>query len=240
MNIKVYTICWNEEVVAPFFLNHYKQFTNDIVVYDNMSNDSTCDILKNCKIIKYDTEEKIRDDVYLKIKESAWLEDKKNPNIDWIIVCDMDELVYSKNLLSSLKKAKDDGYTIIKPQGYSMVGNKIPTSNMIYDEINMGVEDSNYSKLCIFNPNKIDSINYSPGCHNANPSGEVKVLDTKDIKVLHFNYISLEYAINRYSTYKPRLSQENLKNGWGVHYQYKTEQITNEYNNFKLRSSKVI
>tara|TARA_R110000744_G_scaffold342230_1_gene447385 strand:+ start:3456 stop:4175 length:720 start_codon:yes stop_codon:yes gene_type:complete len=239
MNIKVYAICWNEEVVAPYFIKHYRQFTNDIVVYDNMSTDTTCEILKDCEIRKYDTNEKIRDDIYLDIKNQAWKE-TIDSNVDWVVICDLDELIYSANLLAILQEAKANEYTMIKPQGYSMIGDSIPTSNMIYDEINMGVEDDNYSKLCMFNPNKITAVNYLPGCHNANPVGDVKILETKNIKLLHFNYISLGYAIDRYATYKPRLSEQNIKNGWGVHYQYKTDQIASEYNNFKSKRTKVI
>ena len=50
MKIKVYAICWNEEIMAPYFLNHYQSITKDIVIYDNYSDDKTCDILSSCEI----------------------------------------------------------------------------------------------------------------------------------------------------------------------------------------------
>jgi len=239
MKIKVYAICWNEEVIAPYFLRHYKKYTSEIVIYDNMSTDSTCEILRSCEIRKYDTNEKIRDDIYLSIKNEAWKE-TRDSEVDWVIVCDMDEFVYSTDLLNTLRKAKEDGYTIIKPQGYSMIGDNIPIANgMIYDEIPTGVKDNNYSKLCIFNPNSISEINYAPGCHDAQVCGDVNVLLSSNIKLLHYNYISLDYAINRYSTYETRLSEENLRNGWGTHYQYKKDIIIREYEQFKQNSKDV-
>jgi len=240
MKIKVYAICWNEEILAPYFLKHYKQYTDEIVVYDNMSTDATCEILKDCEIRKYDTNEKIRDDIYLNIKNEAWKETIGSA-VDWVIICDMDELIYSTTLLAALQKAKEEGYTIIKPQGYEMMGNSIPTtSGQIYCEFNQGVEDISYSKPCIIDPNKIESINYAPGCHSAKANGIVNILETSDIRLLHYKYFDLDFVLNRYSTYETRLSDENLRNDWGTQYTWAVEEITNRYNAYINKMEKVV
>ena len=239
MNIKVYAICWNEEVFAPYFLKHYKSITKDIVIYDNCSDDKTCEILAECEIRKYDTKGKIRDDIYLEIKNSVWKECKGE--YDWVIICDMDELVYCNNLRLALEKAKENGFTAIQPTGYSMIGDQLPTTKgMIYEEINQGVKDDNYSKCCIINPNLITETNYKAGCHSHKLEGEVKIWKTNDVKVLHYNFLSLDYTIERYGKYKERLSDINIKNNWGIHYNFKKEQISKEYNDFKLESSNII
>ena len=239
MNIKVYAICWNEEVFAPYFLNHYKSITKDIVIYDNFSDDRTCDILSDCEIRKYDTKGKLRDDIYLEIKNNVWKECKGE--YDWVIICDMDELVYCNNLLLALKKAKENGFSAIQPTGYSMIGDRLPsTKGMIYEEINKGVKDANFSKCCIINPNLITETNYKDGCHFHKLEGEVKIWKTNDVKVLHYHFLSLNHTIERYGKYKERLSDENIKNNWGIHYTFKKKQIEDEYNNLRSQTHKVI
>ena len=193
MKIRVYSLCWNEEIIAPYFLKHYKSITNDIVVYDNYSDDNTCEILKECEIRKFDTKGKFRDDIHIEIKNEIWKECKGK--YDWVIICDMDELIYCEKIHSALNQADFLGYTAIIPKGYSMVGDKLPTTEgMIYEEINKGKQDNNYSKMSIINPNKVDETNY-------------------DIII---------------------------KNNWGLHYNFKKEQINKEYEDFKLESSEIL
>ena len=70
MNIEVYTICYNESKFINLFLNYYAQFASKIIIYDNYSTDDTCDKINRfnicpTEIIKYDTGNQIRDDIYL-------------------------------------------------------------------------------------------------------------------------------------------------------------------------------
>ena len=48
MKVKVYSICYNEEYMLPFFLQHYS--FADIVVYDNESTDNSLEIMKNIEV----------------------------------------------------------------------------------------------------------------------------------------------------------------------------------------------
>jgi hypothetical protein len=45
MRVHVYTICWNESRVIEYFLRHYEQFAERVVVYDENSTDGTKEIL---------------------------------------------------------------------------------------------------------------------------------------------------------------------------------------------------
>ena len=53
MKIACYTITYNEELMLPHFIKHYKQFCDKIVVYDNMSTDRTKEIAldNGCEVI---------------------------------------------------------------------------------------------------------------------------------------------------------------------------------------------
>ena len=91
--ITIYTICFNEELILPFFVKWYrKKFPNcRIIIYDNYSTDSTEKIAlqNNCQVIKYDSNNQIRDDLYLNIKNNCW----KDAETDWVLVCVVDELL---------------------------------------------------------------------------------------------------------------------------------------------------
>ena len=46
MKIHLYTMCWNERRMLPFFLRHYEQFCERMIVYDNGSDDGSQAIIK--------------------------------------------------------------------------------------------------------------------------------------------------------------------------------------------------
>ena len=61
MKIDLYSICYNEEVILPYFIKHYSTFVSNITIYDNYSTDNSDNILKesNCNVIKYDSNNQI-------------------------------------------------------------------------------------------------------------------------------------------------------------------------------------
>ena len=62
MNISIFVICYNEEIILQKFINHYRtRFPNcEITIYDNMSTDNSRQIaIKNgCKVLEYDSNKK--------------------------------------------------------------------------------------------------------------------------------------------------------------------------------------
>ena len=66
----VITICWNESPLLKYFLDYYS-FATKIIIFDNMSSDNSVEIMKgynNVEICSYNTNEQIRDDIYIEIK----------------------------------------------------------------------------------------------------------------------------------------------------------------------------
>jgi hypothetical protein len=215
MKVTIYSICWNEEYILPFYFKHYKKmFPNaEFVVYDNMSNDRSRDIIaaNGGTIIDYDTAGTIRDDVYLEIKNNCW----KQTDSDWVIVSDVDEFVdCSEELLRTINAS------IIKCEGYEMVGN----SNDVESAI-LGVRNYYSDKSLIFKPSKIKEINYSVGCHSCSPEGEVKYAEIPAV-LRHMKYINLPYVVHRYEQLHKRLSDINKQKNWGSHYKQSIEEIT--------------
>ncbi len=221
--VHLYALCWNEEKFLPFFLDYYSSFVNKIVIYDNYSDDNSEKIIrqfKNTEIIKYDSKGEIDDLLYLEIKNNAWK--KSRGKADFVIVCDLDEILYAEEIETEISKLIENKYTIIKPFGYSMFNEVLPEfikGIKITDIIKTGVPDDRwYSKSILFNPNKILEVNYFKGCHNCRPKGKVKFYKSENFKLLHYKFIDIEYVVNRKKSYALRLSKNNIKNNYGNHY----------------------
>ncbi len=225
--IHVYAVCWNEEILLPYFLRHYSNIADKIFIYDNMSDDNSVAIIKNfpkTKLIQFDTAGKIREDICLRIKNNEW--EKSRGLADWVAVVDIDEILWHKNLIEYLRVCKKKGITVPIPLGFDMFSETLPTfPGMVYDEIKLGIFNKNYCKPCIFNPNAIYKINYQYGCHRANPVGKIVVDSSGELKLLHYKYIDLNYVLKRYELYQTRQSEINRKMGWWRQYNSISEAI---------------
>ena len=218
--ITIYTICFNEELILPFFVKWYrKKFPNcRIIIYDNYSTDSTEKIAlqNNCQVIKYDSNNQIRDDLYLNIKNNCW----KDAETDWVLVCDVDEL-----LDINQTQLIGENCSIILSKGYNMINLE---DNLDLESINYGIRAKQYDKYYLFNRLKIKEINYEAGCHSSNPVGEV-IFSKNIYNLYHYNMLSEQYLINRNKRNFERLSKENKKNGWGIHYKESEQTIKDKF-----------
>lgn len=223
--ITIYTITYNEEKLIKFFINHYRErFPNcEINIFDNYSTDRTAEIAKelNCNVIFYDTNNTLSDLEYLKIKNNCW----KTSKTDWVIVCDCDEL-----LEITIDDLYDVEFNIIKTEGYSILNFE---EGKELNLLNEGFRDVIYDKSIMFNSKKIKEMNYSPGCHTCQPQHNTSYIisySEKTYRLLHYKYLSPNYTVERFKMFSLRLSDENKQKGWGHHYNYSSEIITQLYN----------
>lgn len=218
-NIDVYSVCRDEAEILPFFLDYYDRICNRIFIYDNQSKDGSkelMDLHPKCTRIDYDTGGVLRDDVHMYIKNSVWKDSRGSA--DWVIVCDLDEFLYHKNLARFLWRCKNLGVTIPKPVGFNMISDEMPTAGrLISDQIKYGAYSRQFSKSIIFDPNRIDEINYGPGAHEIEPDGDVKVLEDDELKLLHYKYLGgLPRLQARWDRVGVEISEINKDSGWGV------------------------
>jgi hypothetical protein len=240
--IHVYAICWNEENLLPFFLDHYSSFCDKIFIYDNRSSDRSREIISSYpkSILRdFDTGNQIRDDLYLKVKNQEW---KKSRQIaSWVIVCDIDEFFYHQEPKEYLKRIKSSGYNIVKPKGFNMVSEEYPVVGIpITSQVTNGVAFEPESKLCAFNPNLIEEINYSAGCHSARPIGKNVTIHTGEAFLLHYKFLGRENYIKRNIEYQKRLSSVNIQRNWGAHYLQSREAHESTFDGTLKTSNKVI
>ena len=227
MKIHAFILCYNEELMIRHTLNHYTSFCDRITILDNESNDATLSIIKthfpdSIIIIKsYNSGDEIREDLYLEQKNHAW----KGSDADYVISCDMDELLYAQNIKATLQNCKDNGITLPIVEGYNMFSHTFPYdyTKPLYEQVTMGVPSSGisgFSKQIIFDPKAIRDINFRPGCHLCDPLGSIKKLHRPDcnFKLLHYHFLNKDIVKVRYRNYALRLSRHNKENGFAVQY----------------------
>lgn len=214
MKIWAYTICWNEEKILPYYLKHYEKFCDKIIIYDNESTDNSKKIIQShskTELRTYKTENQIRDDIYLQVKESCVYDAKGKA--DYIVVGDIDEFLYHPDIKSFLNQNAKFSY--YRPAGFQMVSDNYPTTTkMIYDECNTGTPDYKLCKPLLINPNKIDKLKLSPGGH----------------MIEYMKYDKKEYRVYKDSKGLIKVKY-NLGNGWTAD---NTEWVL-EWNPFKPR-----
>ena len=164
MKIWAYVTVWNEEKMIPYYLRHYLQFCERIIVLDNESTDSTRDICAqydNVEVRTFKTNNTFNDYEHLRVKHNC-IEEARG-NADYIIVSDCDEFIVCDNIKEFLQS---NNPTIVFPTGFQMVSFYFPNSDkQIYETYNTGTPDPWYSKPILINPNKVQNFEWIEGCH---------------------------------------------------------------------------
>ena len=230
--ISIFILCYNEEVLLPHTINHYKTLlpSCNIVIYDNMSTDNSPLIAKTlgCEIIYWESNNEIDDFKYTDIKNNCW----KNVPEGWILTIDMDEwLCVSED---DLEKEKKNGTNILQIEGYSMIGtsNNLDLTDINLSEIQAKIYWPTENKSLCFYRNEINEINYNNGAHQCWP--ELK--DGFNIKYSeniylnkHMDYLGLKFIINKHLKRHERAGTMREHNH-ATHYLDNIDEITANYN----------
>lgn len=231
MIIHIYSLCWNEERLLPYYFRHYDAIADRFFIFDDASTDASLDILAKHSKVEIDRFYKQPDSFVASahvFNNNIW---KRSRNkADWVILCNMDEHLYHPDLLNYLKQCQDAGITAIPAEGYQMISDSFPDSDeRLCDLIAFGMRYKKMSKLCIFNPDAIDEINYKHGRHYANPIGRVVYPQKRDLKLLHFKYLGLDYLITRWAELSTGLRRIDIEKGWGSRYLSEREKIEQSF-----------
>jgi len=209
-----------------------------------MSTDKSIDIVnsfENTEVIPYNTKGELRDDRYLSIKNNIW---KGSQGVaDYVIVGDTDEFIYHENIVEFLTSCFEKGVTIFKPNGSHMIADEdliLDYNDNIFEKVKEGVPTGVLNKMMIFDCNKIREINYSFGCHNANPIGDIKLYADEDFKMLHYKFLGLKNHLYKHKIRGERLSDFNIKHGLGTYYLYSEEENIIDYRNYLVKRVKII
>jgi len=226
MNIDLHILTWNESDIITLVLRHYKKFCRNLYVYDNHSTDNTRELAEaeGAKVTLFG-DKFFNDQNNMDVKNNCW----RGSDADLVILCDCDEIladvwnifinddkVESMVISPLFAEGLTPTATIFKTIGWQIMSEEMPKEDLL--EITNGYRFDNYSKSIIFNPKEITEINYGPGAHKCNPTGNV-VWSDEALYVLHYKHIGgVQRTIDRYAKYKKRLSKVNRQKGYGIHY----------------------
>ncbi len=234
MRVNIFLLCYNEEILIPHTIQHYRQNIPDckITIYDNMSIDKSVTIAKelNCEVISFNTNNKNDPLKKRDIFNNCW----KNIDTEWVIVADMDEWlsVTKQNLFDEY----NNNVSILSVKGYDMIGESktIDLSDIDLYKINKYVLHNGLNKnICFYKP-KIINMNYTPGHHTCKPIGDIKFSNDKYI-LKHMSILGLKYITNK-NIQRLKRSGDARKKGMSVHYTDDINKIKNNYNN-KLKNA---
>lgn len=251
MTIHLYTLCWNEMDILPFVIDYWKRLPiTKAVVYDNGSTDGSVEYLKQFDWIEvrhFETKG-MNDEIQRDTKNSCWKESVGK--CDFVIICDMDEVLYSNDIISELNFMKENGYNVLATNWYALCGDKKPKyqNGVLLHEIIKTVykqkinwQYNDIGKFMLFDPNSISEMNYDIGCHEANPKPLLKLYKSDNILAIHFNKgFGVDYFIERRKTMNKRLSDVNKKHGFCYEYGLPEEKIAQEYNSNKSKSFNIM
>ena len=246
MNIHLYTLCWNEIDILSFVLDYWKRLPiTKAVVYDNGSTDGSIEYLQQYEWIEvrhFETEGQ-NDNVQRDIKSKAWKESKGK--CDFVIVCDMDEMIYCPTIEQELQYMKDNGYNVMGMPWYALCYDDRPEydpNKLLHQQghkfykqyINHKHIYSHLGKFMLFDPNLINDMGYSVGCHISNPTPQIKLYETNKAFSVHINKgFSEDYFVARRKIMSKNLSQVNRKANMCYEYNKNEEEQRKEYRKYQ-------
>jgi len=173
MLIEAYILCWNEEKLLPFTLEHYSSFCDVIHLLDNHSCDDSLKIAETFpKVTVTQWESPEGPDMYdersnILMKNCSY--DDLGVGADWVCIVDCDEFVYHPRLREKLEDYMYDGITLPKTVGYDMISEEFPTpGSPLTEQITKGIYEPGMSKRSVFDPRI--GIKYACGSHDSGVS----------------------------------------------------------------------
>ncbi len=231
MKIEAHLLHWQEIDIMPFVIKHYTRVADDIIIHDNHSKDGSVELAKElgCIVIPFGTDF-FDDDINKDLKNECW----RGSNADFVIVSDFDELLFCtdpclKNVRYWLEYFKEEeNPSIIKTIGWNVMSDDWPANELT--EITNGYRFDNYSKNILFDPKRIQEINYGPGAHECNPVGDV-VWSNESLYLMHYKHIGgAQRTIDRCKVLSKRTSKNNRKKGYGIHNHRTPASLRQEWN----------
>lgn len=182
MKVSVISIMYNEEFILPYFLQHYSQFANRIVIYNDHSTDLTAQIAKVHPMVK------LLDYPYEGLNEKEFSETfeqaAKQSKADWVYCVDADEFIYGELPETRGVVLKTTGYTMIGDTGHPNDCRKIRTPS--------------YDKPVVFDPSL--DIKFGDGRHSVNLPAQ-----DSNLELWHYKYLSRDYYKKRAEETYPRI-----------------------------------
>jgi hypothetical protein len=219
VKIWLYCLFGNEQRLMPYFLRHYAQECDRLIMLDGGSIDGTRAIISACPNAVIQASP-FTNERYDEIEWVNWMSIKYREarfSADWVLVVDADEFLYSGIPLSTALSDYRTLYGVraIRCQGYQMLSRSFPADNgaQLVDMVTDGIPDRIYNKLAAFDP--MLDVTWSVGRHTAAAPGYEPLQD--GLKLLHYRYFGDEYLTERNRLNYARRSADDIVHNRGYH-----------------------
>jgi glycosyltransferase involved in cell wall biosynthesis len=224
MKIHLHLLCYNEADMIEKTLDAYS-WVDAVTVWDSYSEDNSREIAisRGCTVINFGIQGLLDDTAFIKVKNNVA---KHSPNADWIIMADMDEILFSPTgTRKAIEDADKAGATIIRTEGYNMIDDSMPEQ---LTDCRFGCRASQYDKILAFK--KTATVAYSMGAHQATIQNRID--HEQSLFLLHYKFIGgIERIFAKYQQNARRLSPLNKRYKWSSHYMQTLEQVQEGINN---------
>jgi glycosyltransferase involved in cell wall biosynthesis len=236
MRVHLYTTFWNEMAMLEFFFRHYEPWVERFVLFDDGSTDGSRAYLRSKPAAEVRTMPYADPDSFEYSKkvvyDRCWKESRGAA--DWVIVLDVDEFLHHASLEGYLRSCQQQGITCIPALGIDMVTETFPDAGEnLARSRTQGAPNQAYCKLGIFNPDAIESIDFSVGSHSASMTGRVVLPERDELLLLHYKKLGLDYYVARSAAIDARRKNGDREKGWGHHFAWPRGRL--ESNLVKLR-----
>ena len=228
--------------MLPYFFRHYDSLVDRYFISDNESTDRSRDLLAANRKVALG-EFRIDGDSFVQAATDhynvCW---KQSRGIaDWVIVVNIDEHVYHPDLRGYLQSCAQKGVSILLPEGYNMVADGWPSSRQpLWKTVPHGMRDPIWDKPQVFNPNRIEDMNFRAGRHSASPTGEVVFPRKERTRLLHYKYLGAEYLVQRHAELRARFPAADVAKGWGYQYLWDEQKNIEELHRVRAAAVRVV
>jgi hypothetical protein len=239
--IHLYCLCWNDAPLLPHFLRHYDSLVERFVVYDNGSTDESLSLLESypkVSVRHFDVSGDSFVEEERRLSDAMWRESQGEA--DWVIVVDIDELIFHPDLPGLLERCTKAGITALRGVGYEMVAEAFPdTDPPITESVTMGTRSAGHDKLCLFDPDALTHTGFGPGRHTAAPRGNVTQPERSEILLLHYKQLGVDYPIRRSAELRQGLREGDIEQGWGRQYLWSAAEIAGRWAQLRAAAATV-
>jgi hypothetical protein len=237
--IHLHCLCWNDARMLPFFFKHYDKIVDKYFVLDNGSTDGSLALLekhRRVEVSHFDVSGDSFVEEERRLCDTMWC----NSDADWVIITDIDEHIYHPDLKKYLRRCAQQGVTAIQTIGYEMVSDSFPGGGKPLSElVTIGTRSLGHDRLCIFSPRHVTATNFSPGRHEAEPAGKVIWPTCREVLLLHYKQLGVDYPIARSAELRQGLRARDLTKKWGVHYTWNAVEIAARWQEIRAASGPV-
>lgn len=250
MKLLVTTMVRNEEKIIPYFIHHYKDIADLILMVDHESTDNTVKIAKETadklkvKLDVISLKNEGYDDTLLKNAKEGLYKNFRS-QFDVVIIADADEFWHNKDgtrlMIQEYWNIKKDNL-VIKPFGYQMIHDSFPVyeDKPMIELIRKGSEDKGFDKpLCFSTSLDLHGMMGMHVAYHYDQKGRVVNPMLTDFKLLHYKFLGLEHRIERVKNSANNLSQHGkdlLAKGIAIQFECNETNLTNEFEHWKTKA----